>query len=142
MSVNADFFAKRVAENRIKECHGDIHSGNIFVADRVYIFDAIEFNERFRFCDVASDIAFLAMDLDYKDRRDLSKFFVDRYVKYSGDNEIEKLLQFYKCYRAYVRGKVTSFKLNDPNVNKTEKNEAKKVAQAYFALAADYARRL
>ena len=81
MRGNAAFFAKRVAENRIRECHGDIHSGNIFVADRIYIFDAIEFNERFRFCDVASDIAFLAMDLDFKERSDLSKFFVERYVR-------------------------------------------------------------
>lgn len=142
MKEKADVFAKRVAENRVRECHGDIHSGNIFVSDRIYIFDAIEFNERFSFCDVASDVAFLAMDLDYKNRCDLSEFFVERYVEYSGDTETEKLLRFYKCYRAYVRGKVTSFKLNDPNVDKTEKNKAKQEAQAYFKLAADYARQL
>ena len=140
MKRNAAFFAKRVAENRVRECHGDIHSGNIFVADRIYIFDAIEFNERFRFCDVASDIAFLAMDLDFKDRRDLSRFFVERYVNYSGDRELEKLLDFYKCYRAYVRGKVTSFKLKDPSVGKEEKSEAAKEAKAYFELATGYAR--
>jgi aminoglycoside phosphotransferase family enzyme len=80
------------------------------------------------------------MDLDFKGRRDLSKFFVEKYVEYSGDKELEKLLRFYKCYRAYVRGKVTSFKLNDPNVNETEKSEATKEATAYFKLAADYAR--
>jgi len=142
MKRNAAFFAKRVAENQIRECHGDIHSGNIFVVDRIYIFDAIEFNERFRFCDVASDIAFLAMDLDFKDRRDLSKFFVERYVKYSGDRELEKLLMFYKCYRAYVRGKVVSFRLNDPSVDKKEKVAAKKEAKAYFELATSYARQL
>jgi aminoglycoside phosphotransferase family enzyme len=142
MKRNAAFFVKRVAENRVRECHGDIHSGNIFVADRIYIFDAIEFNERFRFCDVASDIAFLAMDLDFKDRRDLSRFFVERYVKYSGDREAEKLLDFYKCYRAYVRGKVTSFKLKDPSVDQEEKNKAKKEAKAYFKLATDYAKQL
>jgi aminoglycoside phosphotransferase family enzyme len=142
MKENAEFFAKRVPEKRVRECHGDIHSGNIFVADKIYIFDAIEFNERFRFCDVASDVAFLAMDLDFKDRKDLSDYFVDRYVNYSGDNELEKLLQFYKCYRAYVRGKVTSFKLNDPNVDNKEKNSAKEEATAYFELATDYARQL
>ena len=142
MKRNAAFFAKRVAENRVRECHGDIHSGNIFVADRIYIFDAIEFNERFRFCDVASDVAFLAMDLDFKDRSDLSSFFVERYVEYSGDRELEKLLGFYKCYRAYVRGKVVSFRLNDPNVNTKEKAAAKQEAQAYFELATDYAKEL
>ncbi len=142
MEENAAFFAKRVVENRIRECHGDIHSGNIFVADRIYIFDAIEFNERFRFCDVASDVAFLAMDLEFKDRSDLSKFFVERYVNYSGDREVEKLLDFYKCYRAYVRGKVTSFRLNDPSVDEKEKAAAKKEAKAYFELATSYARKL
>jgi hypothetical protein len=142
MRENAAFFTKRVAENRIRECHGDIHSGNIFVADRIYIFDAIEFNERFRFCDVASDVSFLAMDLDFKNRSDLSKFFVDRYIKYSGDGEAKKLLDFYKCYRAYVRGKVTSFKLKDSNVDQKEKSEAKKEAKAYFELATNYARQL
>ncbi len=142
MKRNAAFFAKRVAENRIKECHGDIHSGNIFVADKIYIFDAIEFNERFRICDVASDVAFLAMDLDFKDRNDLSNYFVERYVKYSGDKELEKLLNFYKCYRAYVRGKVVSFRLKDANVGKEEKAAAKKEARAYFDLATEYARQL
>jgi len=140
MNNNVAFFEKRMAESRIRDCHGDIHSGNIFVTDAIYIFDAIEFNERFRYSDVASDIAFLAMDLDFKERTDLSNFFVERYVKYSGDQELTKLLPFYKCYRAYVRGKVTSFKLKDPNVNSEEKNAAKKEAKKYFKLANTYAK--
>lgn len=142
MKRNEALFAKRVAENRVRECHGDIHSGNIFVADRIYIFDAIEFNERFRICDVASDVAFLAMDLDFKNRSDISSFFVENYIEYSGDKELEKLLSFYKCYRAYVRGKVVSFRLNDTNVGKEEKAAAKKEARAYFVLATEYARQL
>jgi aminoglycoside phosphotransferase family enzyme len=140
MRKNASLFAKRVRENRVRDCHGDIHSGNIFIADKIYIFDAIEFNERFRYSDVASDMAFLAMDLDFKYRSDLSSFFVERYVKYSEDQEVRKLLHFYKCYRAYVRGKVISFKLNDPSVDSEEKSIARKEAKAYFELAADYAR--
>jgi aminoglycoside phosphotransferase family enzyme len=137
---NRSFFEKRVTEGRIRNCHGDIHSGNIFVTDRIYIFDAIEFNERFRCSDVASDIAFLAMDLDFKERTDLSDFFVEKYVEYSGDQELTKLLSFYKCYRAYVRGKVISFKLEDPNVGSGEKSAAIKEAKAYFKLASAYAR--
>ncbi|MCW4030916.1 MAG: hypothetical protein NWE80_00975 [Candidatus Bathyarchaeota archaeon] len=137
---NATFFLKRMAENRIRECHGDIHSGNIFIADKIYVFDAIEFNERFRYSDVASDVAFLAMDLDFKNRTDFSRFFVESYVKYSGDEELEKVLHFYKCYRAYVRGKVISFKLKDPSVKKEDKSTAAKEAKAYFELAASYAR--
>ncbi|MCW4015207.1 MAG: hypothetical protein NWF06_02450 [Candidatus Bathyarchaeota archaeon] len=142
MKNNRDLFARRVSDNKIRECHGDIHSGNIFVADKIYIFDAIEFNERFRCCDVASEVAFLAMDLEFKGREDLSSFFVERYVKYSKDKELEKMLAFYKCYRAYVRGKVTSFKLNDSIVSSKEKSAATKEASAYFELAAQYARQL
>jgi len=142
MKRNVSLFEKRMAEGRVRDCHGDIHSGNIFVTDRIYIFDAIEFNERFRYSDVASDVAFLAMDLDFKARSDLSNFFVERYVKYSGDQELTELLPFYKCYRAYVRGKVTSFKLEDPNVSSREKTAALKEAKAYFKLAYTYAKLL
>ena len=132
---NKPLFDKRTAEGKVRDCHGDIHSGNIFVTDRIYIFDAIEFNERFRFSDVAADMAFLAMDLDFRGKTALSNFFVEKYVEYSGDEELRKLLAFYKCYRAYVRGKVVGFKLNDPDVCEKEKNEAKKEAKAYFKLS-------
>jgi aminoglycoside phosphotransferase family enzyme len=140
MERNVSFFKKRVMEDRVRDCHGDIHSGNIFAADRIYIFDAIEFNERFRYSDVASDVAFLAMDLDFKERTDVSNFFVKRYVEYSGDQELAKLLPFYKCYRAYVRGKVVSFKLKDPRVGGEEKGVAMKEAKTYFKLASTYAK--
>jgi aminoglycoside phosphotransferase family enzyme len=142
MKRNAEIFEKRMSEGRIKDCHGDIHSGNIFVTDRIFIFDAIEFNERFRYSDTASDVAFLAMDLDFKGRTDLSTFFAEKYAKYSEDQELTKLLPFYKCYRAYVRGKVVSFKLKDPNISNQEKEEAKKEANLYFKLASAYARNL
>lgn len=137
---NVPLFEKRKGESRIRDCHGDIHSGNIFVTNGIYIFDAIEFNERIRYTDVAADVAFLAMDLDFRKRKVLSDFFVERYIQYSGDQELVKLLPFYKCYRAYVRGKVTSFKLKDPNVGKEEKNAAMKEAKAYFKLAFTYAK--
>ncbi len=142
MKNRASFFEKRMKEGRVRDCHGDIHSGNIFIADQIYIFDAIEFNERFRYSDVAADVAFLAMDLDFKGRRDLSDLLVERYVAYSGDQELKMLLPFYKCYRAYVRGKVVSFKLEDPNVCDREKNAAAKEAKAYFQLSATYAKML
>ena len=135
---NKNFFAKRVKEKKIRNCHGDIHSGNIFITDRILIFDAIEFNERFRYSDTAADIAFLAMDLDFKKRIDLSRFLVEKYMLHSRDKELDKILPFYKCYRAFVRGKVIGFKLNDPNIAYQEKRKTKKEAKAYFALAAKY----
>jgi hypothetical protein len=142
MDANRALFAKRIVDGKIRDCHGDIHSGNIFVTDKVYIFDAVEFNERFRYSDVASDVAFLAMDLEFRKQPDLSKFFVRKYVEYSGDSEAAKLLPFYKCYRAYVRGKVVGFRLNDPNIAAKEKDEALKEAKAYFKLAVGYTKTL
>ena len=142
MEENVALFEKRISEGRIRDCHGDIHSDNIFVADQIYIFDAIEFNERFRYCDVAADIAFLSMDLDFKGRTDLSDFFIEKYVAYSNDRELLRLLQFYKCYRAYVRGKVISFRLNDPNVRSNKKHAVQEEAKAYFKLATSYAKEL
>ena len=137
-----DIFQKRMLEGKVKYCHGDIHSGNIFIADRIYIFDAIEFNDRIRFSDVAADVGFLAMDLDFKKRFDLSQVFIDKYIESSGDKDLLRLLSFYKCYRAYVRGKVISFKLRDPNISDSEKSEAMKEANAYFSLATTYAKTL
>jgi aminoglycoside phosphotransferase family enzyme len=142
MKKNYSFLEKRVADKRIRDCHGDIHSGNIFIDDNIYIFDAIEFNERFRYSDCASDIAFLAMDLDFKNRKDLSDYLIQKYVHYSRDNGLYNVLTFYKCYRAYVRGKVISFKLNDPNMDDNSKSDAEKEATAYFNLATQYAKQL
>jgi aminoglycoside phosphotransferase family enzyme len=63
---NMSLFESRITNNRIRDCHGDLHSGNIFITDKICIFDAIEFNDRFRYSDIASDVAFLAMDLDFQ----------------------------------------------------------------------------
>ncbi len=136
---NGQLFRRRVEEGKIKDCHGDLHSAHICFGDKVYIFDCIEFNDRFRYSDVASEIAFLAMDLDFHGRPDLSKHFVDAYVYISGDRELLQLLDFYKCYRAYVRGKVESFKLDDPHISDEEKKEVLNVARRYFTLADSYA---
>jgi len=129
---------KRVADGRIRDCHGDLHSAHICLTPEISIYDCIEFNDRFRYCDVASEIAFLAMDLDHFGRTDLSDAFIDSYLENSGDTEIRHLLDFYKCYRAYVRGKVNCFKLDDPLVPEDEKKEVKATAGSYFALAESY----
>jgi hypothetical protein len=142
MERNRSLFESRIKNGKIRDCHGDLHSGNIFITDEICIFDAIEFNDRFRYSDIASDVAFLAMDLDFQRRPDLSAYFIERYILYSKDQQLTKLLPFYKCYRAYVRGKVISFKLDDANVSCEEKIAATKEAQAYFKLAADYAKNL
>jgi aminoglycoside phosphotransferase family enzyme len=112
---------------------------NICLADGIYIFDCIEFNPRFRYGDVAADIDFLAMDLDFHGLRELSRHFVVHFSRESRDPDLLKVLDFYKCYRAYVRGKIYAFTAQDPNQSLEVQAHAFKTAQAYFALAGEYA---
>ncbi len=137
-----EIFYQRIATNRIRDCHGDLRLEHIFWGDEISIFDCIEFNERFRYTDVAADMAFLAMDLDYHGRQDLSEHLIRAFVGESGDHGLMEMLDFYKCYRAYVRGKVESFRLDDPHIPEVEKNEALKRAKKYFDLAHSYALKL
>lgn len=134
-----DLFLSRIKQGRIRDCHGDLYSANICLADKVYIYDCIEFNQRFRYCDVASDVAFLAMDLDFHGLDQLSILFIDRFCEKSGDNDLQKLLDFYACYRAYVRGKIGLFTAADPAVEPAVKEKNLASAAKYFALAHRYA---
>jgi len=137
-SENAPLFRKRVADGRIRDCHGDLHAAHICFTDSICIYDCIEFNDRFRYCDVAAEVSFLAMDLDRYGRADLSQGFVNAYVDKSQDKELLELLDFYKGYFACVRGKVESFKLDDPYISEEEKREILAVAKRYFELAESY----
>lgn len=134
-----ELFEKRRQAGRIRDCHGDLYSANICLADQVYIYDCIEFNDRFRYCDVASDVAFLAMDLDFHGLDRMSDHFIDRFCQLSGDHDLRTMLDFYKCYRAYVRGKIGLFTAHAPEVDaETQKLSLAQAAQ-YFQLAQRYA---
>jgi aminoglycoside phosphotransferase family enzyme/predicted kinase len=140
LEAKENLFQRRAREGRIRDCHGDLHSAQIFLENGISIIDCIEFNDRFRCSDVAEDIAFLAMDLDYHHRPDLSQLFIETYVRESNDSGVLDLLGFFKSYRAYVRGKVASFRLDDPALTDEEKEETLASAQAYFELAHSYTR--
>ncbi len=142
ISTQEEVFYQRIASDWIRDCHGDLRLEHIFWGEEIAILDCIEFNERFRYTDVAADLSFLAMDLDYHGREDLSEHLIRTYILKSGDYGLPKVLDFYKCYRAYVRGKVESFRLDDPNTPEKEKKEAVKRAQEYFDLSHRYALRL
>ncbi len=135
---NATLLRKRIRDGRIRDCHGDLHAAHVCFTDGIYIYDCIEFNDRFRYGDVAAEVAFLTMDLDHYGRADLSHNLVSAYVAFSQDKELSQLLNFYKCYRAYVRGKVESFKLDDPYISEEEKAKVLSVAREYFELAESY----
>jgi aminoglycoside phosphotransferase family enzyme/predicted kinase len=132
-------FAQRIAEGRVRESHGDLHLLNIFFEEPPVIFDCIEFNERFRCGDVAADLAFLAMDLDFRGLADLGRCLIDGYVCASGDTGLPEMLDFYKCYRAYVRAKVCCFTSSDPALEPMERRRQRNLARHYFGLAYRYA---
>jgi len=139
IEANAALFEARMTGGFIRDCHGDIHSGHVFAEDGIEIIDCIEFNERFRFSDVVADEAFLSMDLDRRGRPDLSRALDEAYFAESGDKQGQSLLDFYKCYRAYVRGKVEGFKAHEEEVGEDERKEALLSALCHFHLSGQYA---
>ncbi len=124
----ASVFKKRIDEKKIRDCHGDMYSKNICIVsdEKIYIYDCIEFNERFRYSDVASDVAFMIMDLENYSRYDLAAAFLRYYKEFSKDETLLDVLGFYKIYRACVRGKIAYFQEN------------RKEANLYFDLAFGY----
>ena len=136
----SDLFKGRVARGMIRDGHGDLHAASICVEGRrVRLFDCVEFAARFRCADVAAEAAFLAMDLAHRGRADLSFAFVDAYMQASGDHELLRLIDFYSCYRAYVRGKVLGMRLGQLSLAQDEALGIESEARAYFDLAWAYA---
>jgi aminoglycoside phosphotransferase family enzyme/predicted kinase len=127
-------FAARVEAGRSRDCHGDLQAQHVCCTERIQVFDCIEFNHRFRYGDVASEIAFLVMDLTRLGRADLGLRFVNAYLEESSDYGAVPLLDFYAAYRAFVRGKVLGFMIDTHP-------EAAPKARERFALAHRYARR-
>lgn len=132
---------RRLKEGRIRDCHGDLHMANICLANGIYVFDCIEFNPRFRYGDVAADVAFLAMDLDFHNLAEFSRHFAAGFAAASSDEELVMLLNFYKCYRACVRGKVMGLAAGEPEATPAEQRRAREAARAYYALAGAYAQK-
>ncbi|MGC1403639.1 MAG: AAA family ATPase [Thermodesulfobacteriota bacterium] len=131
-------FKRRIQEGRIRDCHGDLHSGNICLDKEIQIYDCIEFNHRFRYSDTACDLAFLCMDQDFHGYPELSKLLIKEYVHHSGDRELPRLLDFYKSYRAYVRAKVHSISLDEPELSTKEKRNHFQSAKKYYHLSYQY----
>ena len=100
-------FLARVENGFVRECHGDLHLGNVARVDgQLTVFDCIEFNPALRWIDLMSEIAFTAMDLEHRGRLDLARRFLNAYLEITGDYAGLACLRFYLAYRAMVRAKV------------------------------------
>ncbi|HTE86411.1 MAG TPA: AAA family ATPase [Dehalococcoidia bacterium] len=156
----SDLLAERDSDGHIRDLHGDLRCAQIWVLDSapklpadlgvserglldtmgtIRILDCIEFSERLRFCDTASDLAFLATDLVYRRRGDLARDLLGRYLEVTGDSRLPLLLRFYSCYRAYVRGKVDSLGLTEREIDGRQRHRLAARARGFFRLAARYA---
>ncbi|MEO8751084.1 MAG: AAA family ATPase [Casimicrobiaceae bacterium] len=124
----------------VRECHGDLHLGNIAVIDgEVTIFDCIEFSDAMRWIDVMSEIAFTAMDLADRGRTGLSHRFVNAYLEITGDYAGLAVLRFYLVYRALVRAKIALLRANQVPAGE-DRSSLLAERDGYLRLAQGYAR--
>jgi predicted kinase len=139
LDANGDLLRRRVREGRIREGHGDLHAGNIcFTAGDVVIYDRIEFSRPFRCRDVAGEIAFLAMDLDLRSFRGFARSLVHRSAGLAGDADLVRLVDFYKSHWAAVRAMVAALRSRAPELDGPAREDARREALRYLALAASY----
>jgi aminoglycoside phosphotransferase family enzyme/predicted kinase len=140
LTSRAPLLHRRADARKVRDCHGDLRSDAVvFEADGpICVMDCIEFNDRIRYGDVAGDIGFLAMDLDFRGHHDLSDGLIGSYIGATRDESLPLVLPFYKCYRAFVRGKVESLLTEESEVPRPQREEARDRARAYFKLAVEY----
>jgi aminoglycoside phosphotransferase family enzyme/predicted kinase len=130
----------RAEAGRVREGHGDLRAEHICIeAGKISIFDCVEFSERLRTCDLASEAAFLTMDLDRLSARDLADELVSALAESTHDAELPLLMPFYKCYRALIRGVVESLRSRQAEADSVERKSALASAREYFQLAERYA---
>jgi aminoglycoside phosphotransferase family enzyme len=120
----------------IRECHGDLHLGNIVVIDdQPVLFDCIEFNDEFRWTDVINEIAFIVMDLMMRNLKGFAFRLLNRYLEKTGDYEGIALLNYYITYRAMVRAKIARFTMGHMSEGSPEQQQQIEQYQSYINLA-------
>lgn len=129
-------FLARMEAGRVRDGHGDLRLEHVYLeGETVTVLDCIEFNQRFRFADVCSDVAFLSMDLSFHGRVDLAERLLAVYAREADDYELYSVVDFYESYRAFVRGKIASMVAHDPELDPQTARRAAHDARAYFRLA-------
>ncbi|GJL63952.1 MAG: hypothetical protein NPIRA04_26060 [Nitrospirales bacterium] len=138
-SRRLEHFKNRKSRGSIRECHGDLHLGNIaLVENTIVIFDCIEFNEEFRWIDVMSEVAFVVMDLIDRDASKLAWRLVNIYLEQTGDYEGLRIFRYYLTYRAMVRAKVIGIRLTQEKNESTAGSKLTEELKKYLALAGSF----
>ncbi len=137
---NSALLERRLKSGFFRDCHGDLHTQNIFLLPEPQPFDCIEFNDDYRQIDTLNEVAFLCMDLDAMGRQDLSEVFIKHYNRLftvMRNEEERKLFVYYKCYRANVRAKVNSLRARSAK-DSIAKTKALAEARKYLFLMEGY----
>ncbi|WP_273264699.1 AAA family ATPase [Flexistipes sinusarabici] len=136
---NQNIFTNRVSGGYVKDGHGDLRLEHIFFQNqKVGLMDCIEFNRRMRFNDVISDFVFLCTELDQIGKYELSDAFLEGFLSVYDDEDSQKLINFYKCYRAFVRAKVTCFLLEEKGENWENYTQKKEELNRLMELSLTY----
>ena len=144
LEKNKELLAERLRAGFFRDCHGDLHSRNIFLLPSPQPFDCIEFNDDYRQIDVLNEVAFLCMDLDAFGEKDLSELFMEYYNEFfpsMKSSEEHHLFVIYKAYRANVRAKVNSLRAKSA-VNENARTKALFEADKYLRLMESYLKTL
>lgn len=137
LRLSANTFTDRIHAGRICEGHGDLRAEHVCFTDPPVVFDCVEFSLPFRAADVASELAFLAMECDYLGAPELGESLIQGYRTQSAEDLPESLINFYKSYRACVRAKVEQ--LRAEQLTGTAADESHRRAARYLQLASFYA---
>lgn len=132
-------FQARKQNGRVRECHGDLHLGNLVMFQgKPTLFDCIEFSEPLRWIDVINDVAFLVMDLCDHDRQQLGWKFLNAWLEHTGDFDGLVVLNYYLVYRALVRAKVDSIRLTQVNLPDPNRSHLQQQLDGYLRLAQSF----
>lgn len=139
ITAQADHFDRRRVGGRIRQCHGDLHLANLVAhKGRFMAFDSIEFSQVLRWIDVASDVAFLAMDLESRGRSDLAAIVISSWIEAANDHQATAVLPIYLVYRAIVRSAIAAIRSSQPDA---DAEAAHTQSDRYLALAERLANR-
>ncbi len=136
-------FRQRLAAGAVRECHGDLHLGNMALVDgELAIFDCIEFDPGLRWIDVMNEAAFLVMDLHHRGQARVARGFLNRYLEETGDYGGVAVLRFYLVYRALVRAKIAAIRARQPGLPQEERAAQQGECAAYVELAERFCRQV
>jgi aminoglycoside phosphotransferase family enzyme/predicted kinase len=133
-------FAARQRTGWVRECHGDLHLGNIALLAGVPTpFDAIEFSAELRWTDVMNDVAFLMMDLFDHGLPRLAWRCLNAYLEHTGDYAGVRVLRFYLVYRALVRAKVACMRAHQAGMAARARRDLEREYRRHLRLADELA---